>query len=29
MYVAEPSKYDSYLPIVQKMMDSFEIIIKE
>jgi hypothetical protein len=26
MYVAEPSKYDSYLPIVQKMLDSFEII---
>ena len=25
MYVAEPSKYDSYLPIVQKMIDSFKI----
>lgn len=26
LYVAEPSKYDSYLPIVQKMLDSFEIL---
>jgi ribosomal protein L37E len=26
MYVAEPSKYDRYLPIVQKMIGSFEII---
>jgi hypothetical protein len=25
MYVAEPAKYDTYLPIVQKMIDSFEI----
>lgn len=25
-YVAEPAKYDVYLPIVQKMMDSFEIM---
>jgi ribosomal protein L37E len=25
LYIAEPSKFDSYLPIVQKMLDSFEI----
>jgi eukaryotic-like serine/threonine-protein kinase len=25
MYAAEPAKYDTYLPIVQKMIDSFEI----
>ena len=25
MYAAEPSKYDRYIPIVQKMLDSFEI----
>lgn len=28
MYVAEPAKYDSYFPIVQKMLDSFEITNK-
>jgi serine/threonine-protein kinase len=26
MYAAEPTKYDTYLPIVQKMLDSFKII---
>lgn len=26
LYVAEPSKYDRYLPTVQKMLDSFEIV---
>jgi hypothetical protein len=25
MYAGDPSKYDSYLPILQKMLDSFQI----
>jgi hypothetical protein len=25
LYIAEPSKFDSHLPTVQKMLDSFEI----
>jgi hypothetical protein len=29
IYAAEPSKYDSYLPIVQKMLDSFEITMNK
>lgn len=29
IYVAEPSKYDIYLPIVQKMFDSFEIMVNK
>jgi hypothetical protein len=28
IYIAEPTKYDNYLPIVQKMIDSFEITNK-